>query len=204
MTIQLPRRSAPAAKTGPRLDMAPTQVREYLDDPSGHGLTKIMQNAPGWEPFVWKGQDLSAWMRTLYIAELDGLLRIDAMNQRQPIAIDRIVAATNEYLGSFGKKPVTEGAILSNLRTASQAITTAIGVSLVPDRTTMTVRLMDEAESVQNLERYFDDIKRKVEAANKVLDNCIVQGYNVAGLISTRSEITTFNTKILAASASSN
>lgn len=199
MTIQLPRRSAPAAKTGPRLDLAPIQVREYLDDPSGHGLTKILQNAPGWEPFVWKGQDLSAWMRTLYIAELDGLLRKDAMNKRQPVSIDRITAATNDYLGSFGKKPVADGAILSSLRTASQAITTAIGVSLVPDRASMTVRLMDEAESLQNLERYFNDIQKKVEAANRVLDNCLQQGHNVAGLIGTRTELQSFQQKLLAA-----
>ena len=150
MTINLPRREKSAAKTGPSLDISPLELRAQLENQ--HGLSSLLTSATTWEPFAWKGNDLSAPIRALWVAEARGLLQ--RRNDRAvDIAVADIAADINAYLMQFGKKPVSEASVLNNLRTASLYLGAALGVALVPDRKTMSVRFMDAYETAENIER---------------------------------------------------
>ena len=160
MTINLPRREKAAAKVGPRLEISPLEMQAQLENQ--HGLSSLLTSATTWEPFAWKGNDLSAPLRALWVAEARGLLQ--RRNERAAdIAVADIAADINAYLLQFGKKPVSENSVLSNLRTASLYLQAALGVALVPDRQTMTVRFIDSYETAENIERYFDSIKSKLQ-----------------------------------------
>ena len=164
MTINLPRREKAAAKVGPRLEISPLDLKDQLENQ--HGLSSLLTNASTWEPFAWKGNDLSAPLRALWVAEARGLLQ--RRNDRAAyIAVADIAADINGYLMQFGKKPVSETSVLNNLKTASLYLQAALGVALVPDTKSMTVRFMDSYETAENIERYFDSIKSKLQKLGK-------------------------------------
>ena len=66
MTINLPRREKAAAKVGPRLEISPLELKAQLENQ--HGLSSLLTSAESWEPFAWKGNDLSAPLRALWVA----------------------------------------------------------------------------------------------------------------------------------------
>ena len=90
-----PRREKPASKVGPRLEIAPSEIRELLN--STHGLSNLLMNNESWEVFSWKGNDLSAPMRALWSAETKGLYP-GSGHRAQHIAIADIPADINSYL----------------------------------------------------------------------------------------------------------
>lgn len=182
MTINFPRREKAAAKVGPRLEISPIELQSLLRNQ--HGLSSILSNAESWEPFAWKGSDLSAPLRALFAAEARGLLARNASENTLPVPIADITADINTYLISLGKKPVTENAVLSNLKSASLYLNAALGVSLVPDRTAMTVRLVNAVETAENIERYFDQIKCKLDKLTSQVKHAEACGYDVSRVLS--------------------
>lgn len=188
MTIQLPTRSKPAAKCGPSLDLSPQQVREIVDHPSGHGLTACLKDHPAWESFAWKGTDLSAWMRTLFIAELHGLLTRRPDGSSQPVQVTTIVNSTNQYLAQLGRPPVTETAILANLRTAATNVSVAFGLKIIPDVRTMTVRLMDGHECAVTIEEVYSKLEKKARYLADVLENAERLGHDMRGTLAATPE----------------
>ena len=187
MTITLPRREKPAAKVGPRLEISPLELKDWLK--LEHGLSKLLTEAESWEPFAWKGNDLSAPLRALYVAESRGLLSRRA-DRSVEVSIADIAADINGYLMSFGKTPVTENTVLNNLRLASQYVTAAVGVSIIPDRGSMSVRLVDQYETIANIERYFAQMKPKLKNLSRQLDHAVSCGYDVSRVISASEETT--------------
>lgn len=177
MPISLPRREKAAAKVGPRLEISPIELSQWLEHE--HGLSKLISEAQSWEPFAWKGNDLSAPLRALYVAEARGLLSRRG-DRSVSVAIADITADINEYLTSFGKPPVTEASVLNNLRQASLYVNAAVGVAFLPDRATMTVRFVDEIETVENIERYFDSIKSKMQKLGAQIRHAEACGYDVS------------------------
>ena len=180
MTINLPRREKAAAKVGPRLDISPLELKDQLQ--SEHGLSQLISNAESWEPFAWKGNDLSAPLRALYVAESRGLLARRG-ERAVDIAIADITADINGYLSSFGKSLVSETSVLSNLRTASLYVQAAVGAAVLPDRRTMTVRLVDQYETTENIEKYFDSIKGKLQKLGSQLKHAEACGYDVSHVL---------------------
>ena len=197
MTINLPRREKAAAKVGPRLEISPLELKAQLENQ--HGLSSLLtaKDAESWEPFAWKGNDLSAPLRALWVAEARGLLQ--RRNDRAAdIAVADIAADINAYLMQFGKKPVSENSVLSNLRTASLYLQAALGVALVPDRKTMTVRFIDAYETVENIERYFDQIKTKLQKLGSQVKHADACGYDVSHVLQAAEDAT--GVKLLAGS----
>lgn len=178
MTLNFPRREKAAAKLGPRLEISPLELQSVLNNQ--HGLSSLLQNAESWEPFAWKGNDLSVPLRALYAAEARGLL----INPERPVAIADITAEINNYLISFGKKPVTETSVCNNLKTAALYLSAAIGVTVVPDAKAMTVRLLNEFETEQNIEKYFGDVEKKLTKLLSQVKHAEACGYNVSNVIS--------------------
>ena len=196
MTINLPRREKAAAKVGPRLEISPLELKAQLENQ--HGLSSLLTSAESWEPFAWKGNDLSAPIRALWVAEARGLLQ--RRNDRAAdIAVADIAADINAYLMQFGKKPVSENSVLSNLRTASLYLQAALGVALVPDRKTMTVRFIDAYETAENIERYFDQIKSKLQKLGSQVKHADACGYDVSHVLQAAEEAT--GVKLLAGSS---
>ena len=178
MVLNFPRREKAAAKVGPRLDISPLEIQAVLANT--HGLSNLLSNAESWEPFAWKGNDLSAPLRALFAAEARGLLA----NPSRPIAIADIAADVNAYLLSFGKKPVSENALLSNLRQAALFLNAAFGVSIIPDRQSMTVRLVTEFETNENIEKYFSQIQSKLQKLAAQVQHAEACGYDVSRTLS--------------------
>ena len=195
MTINLSRREKAAAKVGPRLEISPLELKAQLENQ--HGLSSLLTSASTWEPFAWKGNDLSAPVRALWVAEARGLLQ--RRNDRAvDIAVADIAADINAYLMQFGKKPVSETSVLNNLRTASLYLSAALGVALVPDRKTMTVRFMDAYETAENIERYFEQMKSKLQKLGSQVKHADACGYDVSHVLQAAEEAT--GMKLLAGS----
>tara|TARA_B100001287_G_C22484301_1_gene435874 strand:+ start:62 stop:673 length:612 start_codon:yes stop_codon:yes gene_type:complete len=195
--INLPRREKAAAKVGPRLEISPLELKAQLKNQ--HGLSSLLtaKDAESWEPFAWKGNDLSAPLRALWVAEARGLLQ--RRNDRaSDIAVADIAADINAYLMQFGKKPVSENSVLTNLRTASLYLQAALGVALVPDRKTMTVRFIDGYETAENIERYFHEIKAKLQKLGSQVKHADACGYDVSHVLQAAEDAT--GVKLLAAS----
>ena len=106
-----PRREKPASKVGPRLEIAPSEIRELLNNT--HGLSTLLMDNESWEVFSWKGNDLSAPMRALWSAETKGLYPGNGQ-RAQHIAIADITADINGYLSELGKSLVSENSVLNN------------------------------------------------------------------------------------------
>jgi hypothetical protein len=181
MTVNFPRREKAASKTGPRLEISPIELEAQLNNQ--HGLSSILTNAESWDPFAWKGNDLSAPLRALFAAESRGLLLRNSARQTSPVAIADITADINAYLISLGKKTVTENAVLTNLKYASLYLNAALGVSVVPDRQAMTVRLVNEVETAENIERYFDQIKTKLDKLTSQVKHAEACGYDMSRVL---------------------
>lgn len=196
MTVNFPRRDKPAAKVGPRLEISPLELKEYLA--ADHGLSKLLLAAESWEPFAWKGNDLSAPVRALYAAEAAGLL-----SRRGDRAIDvpiaDIAVTINNYLLSLGRSPVTENSVLNNLRTVSQYIAAAVGAAIIPDRKTMTVRFIDQYETAENIEKYFDQLKTKLTKLGAQLKHAEACGYEVSHIL--EASAATTGVRVLSAAA---
>lgn len=175
--INLPRREKAAAKIGPRLEVSPLELKQWLQQE--HGLSLLISEAESWEPFAWKGNDLSAPMRALYVAETLGLLSFRG-NRSAEVAITDITASINEYLTSFGKTPVSEHTIFMNLRQASLYVSAALGVVILPDRHQMTVRLVDQYETQENIEKYFNAIKPKLQKLGSQMKHAEACGYDIS------------------------
>ena len=194
MTVNFPRREKPAAQVGPRLDISPLELKDQLQ--SEHGLSQLISAASSWEPFAWKGNDLSAPLRALYAAEAAGLL-----NRRGDRAIDvpiaSVTASINGYLSSLGKSLVSDTSVMNNLRTASLYVQAAVGAAVLPDRSTMTVRLVDQYETAENIEKYFDSIKGKLQKLGSQLKHAEACGYDVSHVLQA-AELNT-GVKLLAA-----
>jgi hypothetical protein len=180
MTITLPRREAPAAKVGPRLEISPIELKDQLQ--AEHGLSQLISYAKSWEPFAWKGNDLSAPLRALYVAESRGLLNRRG-DRAVDVAIIDIATDINGYLSSFGKPLVSEASVMNNLRTASLYVQAAVGAAVLPDRRTMTVRLVDQYETAENIEKYFDLIKGKLQKLGSQLKHAKACGYDVSHVL---------------------
>lgn len=181
MTMTFPRREKAAAKVGPRLEISPIEIQSVLQNT--HGLSNLLTSATSWEPFAWKGNDLSAPLRALYAAEGRGLLTGSNGNY-QPVAVADIAAEINNYLISFGKSPVSENAVLSNLKQAALYLSAGVGVSLIADRTAMTVRLVNAAETAENIEKYFSDIEKKLQKLTSQVKHAEACGYDVSHILS--------------------
>lgn len=180
MTFTFPRREKPASKVGPRLEISPLELKEYLA--VEHGLSKLLLAAESWEPFAWKGNDLSAPLRALYAAEAAGLLSRSG-DRAVEVPIADITASINSYLISLGRSPVTENSVLNNLRMASQYIAAAVGAAIIPDRKTMSVRFIDQYETAENIEKYFDQLKSKLTKLGAQLKHAEACGYEVSHLL---------------------
>ena len=178
MVLNFPRREKAAAKVGPRLDISPIEIPAVLK--SAHGLSSLLSNAESWEPFAWKGNDLSAPLRALFAAEARGLLA----NPSRPIAIADIAADVNGYLLSFGKKPASENALLNNLKQAALFLNAAVGVTIIPDRQSMTVRLVTEFETNENIEKYFTQIQSRLQKLAAQVQHAEACGYDVSRTLS--------------------
>lgn len=187
MTINLPRREKAAAKQGPRLEISPLELKAQLENQ--HGLSSLLTSAKSWEPFAWKGNDLSAPLRALWVAEERGLLH--RRNDRAAdIAVADIVADINAYLMQFGKRLVSESSVLKNLQTASLYLQAALGVALVPEKSTMTVRFIDSYETAENIERYFEEIKGKLQKLGSQVKHADACGYDVSHVLQAAEDAT--------------
>lgn len=118
-------------------------------------------------------------MRALYVAESRGLLQKNG-GRPKDIAIADIAADINGYLLSFGKATITENSVLNNLKQAALYLNAALGVAILPDRRSMTVRLVGEMETSENIERYFNQVQSKLQKLGSQLKHAQAMGYDVS------------------------
>jgi len=160
MPVSIPTRESAAATVGPRLDINPADLRQYLQQQ--HGLTSLISGAKSWDPFAWKGSDLSSPMRALWVAEHRGLL-IKSSGRATDVLIDDITADTNDYLRAMGKREITVGTTLNALRKAAKYVNVAVGCSIIADSKTMSVHFVDQYENAENVQRYYDKIEAQLK-----------------------------------------
>lgn len=177
MVINFPRREKAAAKVGPRLEISPLELEAQMSNQ--HGLSALICAAETWEPFAWKGNDLSAPLRALYAAESRGLLQ-KRNGLPVDVAIADITADINGYLLSFGKSTISENAVLNNLRQVALYLNAALGISIRPDRQSMTVKVVGEAETIENIERYFSQVESKLKKLGSQIKHAEAMGYDVS------------------------
>lgn len=194
MSINFPRREKAAAKVGPRLEISPLELEAQMANQ--HGLSALLCAAETWEPFAWKGNDLSAPMRALYAAESRGLLQKRG-DRPVEVAIADITADINGYLLSFGKKTISENAVLNNLRQAALYLNAALGISIRPDRQSMTVQIVGELETVETIERYFSQVEAKLKKLGSQIKHAEAMGYSVSHVLQAAESAT--GVKLLAA-----
>lgn len=180
MIVEFPRREKPATTVGPRLEISPIELKAQLQNK--HGLTALLCNTASWEPFAWKGNDYSSPMRALYAAEGRGLL--EKRNDRSvEVAIADIAADINGYLLSFGKKTITENAVLTNLRQAALFVNASVGISIRPENSSMTVQVVGEIETVETIKRYFDSLENKIKKLGSQIKHAEAMGYSVSHVL---------------------
>lgn len=190
MVINLPRRETAAKKTGDRLDISPIELQKLLET-NEHALSAAITSAGSWEPFAWKGNDLSAPMRALWVAEARGLL-VRRADRAVDVSVADITADINAYLVQSGKNPITQTSVLSNLKKAALYVQAALGVSLVPNTQSMTVRFIDSFESAENIERYFDQISAKLQKLGSQIQHAKLCGYEVDHILQAVEDKTQF------------
>ena len=176
MAIALPTRETAAATVGPRLEISPAELKQYLQDQ--HGLTRIITSAKSWEPFAWKGSDLSSPMRALWVAEHRGLL-IKNGGRATDVLISDVTTDANEYLRALGKREITMSTTLNALRKAAVYVNVAIGCTIVADSKTMSVRFVDQYENAENIQRYYEGVKAKLTKLSRELEHAKNNDYNV-------------------------
>ena len=182
----LPRRVKPAPQSGASLGLSPSKVGELMDLNS-HALSKELCDSEGWEFFSWKGQELSAPLRALWIAEELGLYQ-KVNDQYQPIEVAKIVDKVNAYLIENGKAPVTEGSILSNLNKAAKYLNVAFGVALIPSRKDLTVRIANGIETQENIDKFFEQIKTKVQKLNDQIEHAAACNFEIKALTGLKAD----------------
>ena len=187
MPISIPTRETAAATVGPRLDISPADLRQYLQQQ--HGLTTLISGSKAWEPFAWKGSDLSSPMRALWVAEHRGLL-IQSSGRANDVLIDDITADTNEYLSALGKREITIGTTLNALRKASKYVSVAVGCSVIADSKTMSVRFVDQYENAENVQRYYDKIEAQLKKLATEVDHAKQNNYDISRIIAASAEKT--------------
>ena len=185
--ISIPTRETAAATVGPRLDISPADLRQYLQQQ--HGLTTVISGAKAWEPFAWKGSDLSSPMRALWVAEHRGLL-IKSNGRATDVLIADITSDTNEYLRALGKREITIGTTLNALRKAAKYVNVAIGCSVIADSKTMSVRFVDQYENADNVQRYYDKIEVQLKKLSVEVQHAKNNDYNIDHILAASSEKT--------------
>lgn len=195
MTVNFPRREKAAATVGPRLEISPLELEAQMSNQ--HGLTALLCGAQSWEPFAWKGNDLSAPMRALYAAEGRGLLQKRG-DRPVEVAIADITDDINGYLLSFGKKGISENSVLTNLRTAALYMNAALGISIRPEKGPMTVQIVGELETVESIKRYFDQVEVKIKKLGSQIKHAEAMGYSVSHVLQAAESAT--GMKLLVAS----
>lgn len=186
--MSFPRREKPAAKVGPSLGLSPAEIRSSINEP--HGLSQLLMNNEAWEPFAWKGNDLSSPLRALWQAETMGLYPTPGQRSID-IPISGVTAAINSYLMDLGRAGISENSVLSALRTASIYLQHAVGVSIVVNRKAQTVRFLDGIETAENIEKYLDQLKSKHSKVAAQISHAEACGYDVSPLLTAHESATT-------------
>jgi len=75
-----------------------------------------------------------------------------------------------------GQNPVAETTIYGNLKSAATFVHVALGLSIVPIKKTMTVRLTDQKQNLANLEKYFAIAEKQLSKILKELQ--VAEGHN--------------------------
>jgi hypothetical protein len=184
MPINFPRREKAAAKVGPRLEISPLELEAQMRNQ--HGLSSILSAAETWEQFAWKGNELSAPM---YAAETRGLLQKRG-DRPMEVSISDITADINAYFLSLGKKTISENAVLNNLRQAALYLNAALGISIRPDRQSMTVQIIGELETAETIQRYFDQVEVKMRKLGSQIKHAEAMGYDVSHILNAAEEST--------------
>jgi len=198
MTISIPTRETAAATVGPRLDISPADLRGYLQQQ--HGLTSLISGSKSWDPFAWKGNDLSSPMRALWVAEHRGLL-LKSSGRATDVLIDDITADTNEYLRALGKREITIGTTLNALRKAAKYVNVAVGCSVIADSKTMSVRFVDQYENADSVQRYYDKIEAQLKKLSIEVQHAKNNDYNIDHILAASAQKTGVTLQLVGASA---
>ena len=178
--------------TFPMREKKPQQIGKYLLDEitpntlklkmkeNNYELSDRLRNDPSWESFVWNGVLLTSPLMALRGAESIKYLSnwekpkdpekfkiAKGLYDNQPIFIADVVNEVNLYLGSLGKKPITDQSVLSNLKKAAKYLHTAYNLVLRPDSSNMTVRLLNAKATNDEIKKWYDQMNTRLE---KIID----------------------------------
>jgi hypothetical protein len=178
--------------TFPMREKKPQQKGNYLLDEitpntlklkmkeNNYELSDRLKNDPSWESFVWNGVMLTSPLMALRGAESikylpDGQKTKDpekfkiakGLYDNEPIFIADVVNEVNFYLGSLGKKTITDQSVLSNLKKAAKYLHTAYNLVLRPDSSNMTVTLLDAKATNDEIAKWYDQMNTRLE---KIID----------------------------------
>jgi len=191
-----PRRETAAAKCGPRLEISPTELAQVIANQ--HGISQLILNSTAWEPFAWKGNSISMPLMALYSAESNGLLTRSG-GRATDVSIDQITNHINEYFNTINKNPISSSTVLTYLRTASQWVNAALGITVIPDGKNLTVRLVDQHETQESISRYFEIMEPKIKKLNAQLEHAEKMGFQITRQVSLQGTKLADNIKQLTA-----
>ena len=174
--------------TFPMREKKPQQKGNYLLDEitpntlklkmkeNNYELSDRLKNDPSWESFVWNGVMLTSPLMALRGAESikylpDGQKTKDpekfkiakGLYDNEPIFIADVVNEVNLYLGSLGKKTITDQSVLSNLKKAAKYLHTAYNLVLRPDSLNMTVTLLSAAATDKEIAKWYNQMESRLE-----------------------------------------
>ena len=177
--------------TFPMREKKPQQKGNYLLDEitpntlklkmkkNNYELSDRLKNDPSWESFVWNGVMLTSPLMALRAAESikykpngektkdPDIENAKGLYDNKPIFIADVVNEVNLYLGSLGKKTITDQSVLSNLKKAAKYLHTAYNLVLRPDSSNMTVTLLNAKATNDEIAKWYDQMNTRLE---KIID----------------------------------
>lgn len=201
MTYQTEPFNTRATNALPNFDLTAVEVQALLADPTGHGLSKFLQeHAPH---VVFHGQQLRTPYRILWYGENQGLtMEIPGPNNRkasQPVGLDGIVGQMNRAAEDAGRKTVSLSTVLNALPALARDLQKGFGLKLLINRQQEQIRLMSEAYAADLLENMSKDAERVFKRFNTVIQQAERVGANVPALCSSNMEIEKFRRTLTAA-----
>lgn len=178
--MDFPTRSRAQAVAGQRLEIAPQELKDYLSRP--HGLTDLLCSAPSWDNYCWSGTELTSPMRALYVAEERGLLQTRS-GRTMDVSIQDITNDINSFLLAHGRKPVNENSVASALKKAQIYVREAVGIQIIVNKKDGLVRLIDQYETTDSVEKYFKQMAPKLKKLQDQVIHANQMGYDVDRIV---------------------
>jgi len=175
----------------PDFDITAHEVKELLADPSGHGLSKYLQQHA--KEYVYSGQNLKTPFRILWYAENLGMTEQTYTGPHRDARVVRlrdVLDQMNRSNAMNGKREVSLSTVLNGLSPLSKALISGFNVKLLINRQEETIKLLSEAFAANMMTNMRADAERVFKRYNDVLEQAQAVGVDTSRLIVGNNEMT--------------